>query len=110
MAKKITKASDLEGLSILDDIEVDFFTSKEGNDKRIDFGIYSGSFNKNNKQYFVLSKVFPLQKNPEALFVNSSVYRVNDSSVSYGMNVVNGLSSKDKLKEELSIHLDILRR
>lgn len=109
--KQITKASDLEGLAILDNIEIFYSLPKSKNNHECsDVGIYAGSFDKDNKKYFVLSKTNKSMYGSKELFVQSEVYGADNSSLTFEMHVVDGYCIKDKLKEKLQRHLEILSK
>lgn len=107
--KTINNIKDLEKVKILDEIKVNYqFENKK--DNQTDEGIFAGSFNKKGEHYFVLSKPQPSKEYPGALFVSSSVYGVNESSLTFGMHNLTGFCHKNKLEEELTTHLNILSK
>ena len=107
--KQVTKASDLEGVKLMDDIELGHYTSLPiDSPQYIQKGVFGGSFQVNNDTYLVLAKVKHYSEAPWADFVTSVLYKTHENKIVYagGILVDNyPVGEHSLLKEKISGHL-----
>ena len=113
MAKEITKASDLEGVNPLDEIELNSYSlpDKMFNSPQIT-GILGGNFDINNEKYFVVTEVGPSMRFSDGYCIKSSLYKANEKGIDSAQVILNGHYNKARpgfnLEETIRDQVSIL--
>jgi hypothetical protein len=82
--KQITKASDLENLKLLDNIELSHYLSLPiDRPQYMQKGLFGGSFQINNDKYLMLTKVKHYPEAYWADFVTSILYKAHEDTIVY---------------------------
>ena len=86
MAKEITKASDLEGVNPLEQVELNYniFLDPMGPPTEKATGLFAGTFNVNDYKYLVLANAKPSPVYSGKLFVTCDLYRINEDHIIEG--------------------------
>ena len=112
MTKTITKASDLEGIQPLEEVELKYKYRNPLLLPQNVKGIYAGSFQLMDDQYIVLSTLKNSVMNQEIQHVLSEVYDISKYFITKNKEVVLGSIKKSESNQELEnilkIHADNL--
>jgi len=109
---KITKASELEGVQPLEEVEVNYRYQNPLLKNPTVKGIYAGSFQLMDDQYLVLSTLKNSFMDQDKQYVLSEVYDISKHFITKKREVIIGSikksSSEPELENILKIHVDTL--
>ena len=112
MTKQITKASELQGVSPLEEVEVKYKYQNHLILPQNVKGIYAGSFQLMDDQYLVLSTLKNSFMDQDKQYVLSEVYDISKHFITKKREVIIGSikksSSEPELENILKIHVDTL--
>lgn len=95
--KQITKASDLEGIKPMEEVELNPYSlpDKMFYPPRVT-GVLGGSFNINNETYFVVTDVKPSMRFSDGFWIRSCIYKAKEKGIDYTNIIFNGHYNKAK--------------
>ena len=103
--KEINNLKDLQKIKPMDKIKLTYFLELKQFVEHSSYkseGIFAGSFNAKDKQYFVLTNTMPLIDNPkEYLFVSNHLYRAEDDKIINELNSFTGCCKTQDLTKRL---------
>jgi hypothetical protein len=112
MAKEITSLEDIEGVKLLDNVEVTYFYPVYLDIERLPYkkeGIFGGTFNINNEKYLVVCDLKPAKSSVGQCFLDSTFYKIQDEAIIDTMHDISGCCYKGHSNLEAAIKKHIER-